>query len=427
MVKFERFQFENVQFDIQDDDDFIKSIESAFNPNVSVKDSDKRDLGLELEAGPARNNDERHIRNALIGNLVLCSWESPDQIVHYSRDNNHYANTRNYHPSWYTRRKVVWAVESLVEAGLAEDFKTAPSATAMFRSRVKPTPKFIARISFQSIDEMIFGDSETIWMKDTNKHLINYRPTSEVRRMRRDVESQNELLVSLQLEIDHPDWRIDDYGLLRSKDRCVNLKRRALNRIFNNGRWDSGGRFYRGWWQNISGREREAITINGAPVIEIDYRNCHPRLMYGILDKSIPYDPYEIDGVPRKCAKLAFNILINSSNRPAAIKAIAKHLSLGEGSVRTKFARQTVEATENRNPELAPFFCTGIGLKLQRIDSDICSKVQCLLRNQGIPTLSVHDSFLVPQQKAGVLKEAMEAAMNLALHKISKGSKRFRI
>ena len=393
-----------------------KPKEIAFDPNISVAAPEERDIGAELWAPAARTKDQRLIRNALICNLICCTWESQDQLVHYSRDNNHYAQTRLYHPHWYSRRKVVSAVESLVEAGLVEDFKTAPSQSALFRSRVKATSKLITNIPLQSVDDMKFHVSETIWLKDENKRLMNYKPTSEVRKIRRDTEAQNKFLASLKLEIAHPDLKIDECGLLRLPDNRINLNRRALYRIFNNGRWDSGGRFFGGWWQNIPSKYREAILINGESVIEKDYRTCHPRLLYGILGKRMPYDdPYVIEDVPRTFVKKALNTLINSSDRPTAIKAIARPFAIKEIKGSHQIAEQIAVAVERRNPELRQFFGTGIGLKLQRIDSDMCSTIQRTLRDQGIPTLSVHDSFLVPKQYAGPLGAAMETAIDEAL------------
>ena len=55
-------------------------------------------------------------------------------------------------------------------------------------------------------------------------------------------------------------------------------------------------------------------------------------------------------------------------------------------------------------------YFTGIGLKLQRADSDIAEAVMLHFARQDVPCLGVHDSFLVPRQHAEELVQVMEAA-----------------
>ena len=43
-----------------------------------------------------------------------------------------------------------------------------------------------------------------------------------------------------------------------------------------------------------------------------------------------------------------------------------------------------------------PPWNTGSGLWLQDIDAEVCARVQAHLRADGIPCLSVHDTFIVP-------------------------------
>ena len=63
----------------------------------------------------------------------------------------------------------------------------------------------------------------------------------------------------------------------------VGLASNQLHRVFNQGSFSLGGRFYGGWWQNIPAECRAAITINGDPTIEMDYPRLHPTLLYDEL------------------------------------------------------------------------------------------------------------------------------------------------
>jgi len=267
--------FEIFNKECPDDLGWCKPNDRAFNPNISIVGNNERDLGVELGAAPAKHNVQRYVRNSLICNVILQNWTSSEAGIYYSRDNNHYAKTRIYHPRYYTRRNVIRAVESLELAGLVVDFRTAPSENATLRSWIKAAPNLINARPITTIDQMEFAATETILMKDGQKRLIDYRQTLEVRQMRRDVIEQNEVIKALKLDIQHPDWHLDRYELLRSADQTVNPRLRSLYRIFNNSSWKSGGRFYGGFWQQLSGHVRAALTIDGEPVVEHDYSRCH--------------------------------------------------------------------------------------------------------------------------------------------------------
>ena len=71
-------------------------------------------------------------------------------------------------------------------------------------------------------------------------------------------------------------------------------------------------------------------------------------------------------------------------------------------------------AVRHHFPGLERFWCSGVGLRLQNIDADICQRVQRRLRRSIIPVLSVHDSFIVPVSFDSVLQDAMEEEMQRA-------------
>ena len=76
-------------------------------------------------------------------------------------------------------------------------------------------------------------------------------------------------------------------------------RRRKLNRVFNNGTFDHGGRFYGGWWQRVDGKIRKDIRINNLATVEIDYSAIHVIMLYALI--RIDYweryskDPYDIN------------------------------------------------------------------------------------------------------------------------------------
>jgi hypothetical protein len=58
------------------------------------------------------------------------------------------------------------------------------------------------------------------------------------------------------------------------------------------------GRAY-AWFQNLPSYARRSMTINGEPVVEIDYSAMHCTILYNTVGIKFADDPYEVDGFPR--------------------------------------------------------------------------------------------------------------------------------
>ena len=56
----------------------------------------------------------------------------------------------------------------------------------------------------------------------------------------------------------------DDY-------RPLMLSKRSLYRVFNDTEFQTGGRFYGGWWQEIPSKYRDRITIDGKRTVASAY------------------------------------------------------------------------------------------------------------------------------------------------------------
>ena len=68
-------------------------------------------------------------------------------------------------------------------------------------------------------------------------------------------------------------------------------------RVFNGGlvgRRKRGGRYYRGWWQQIDKEDRCKIYINDKPTLEVDFKAFHPNLLSNELGVKLSGDPYDL-------------------------------------------------------------------------------------------------------------------------------------
>ena len=88
----------------------------------------------------------------------------------------------------------------------------------------------------------------------TSVFLFPYENDKTTNEMRENLITINKCFAS-----HWPDLRItnDDYTDLQERLRLdknkspIDFSKRILTRIFSNGRFDHGGRFYRAWWHNV--------------------------------------------------------------------------------------------------------------------------------------------------------------------------------
>jgi hypothetical protein len=181
----------------------------------------------------------------------------------------------------------------------------------------------------------------------------------------------------------------------------------SLTRIFSKGSFDLGGSLYAPI-QNYTKQTRKYFYLNGEPTIEIDYSSIHPYMLYHAEGLEFSGDdPYAIEGFDRDAVKVAFNIMLNKeafgANKPVA-KTISKVVDC---DIDTAEALET--AIQTLHSPIAHHFNTGIGLTLQRRDSDIALLVINTFVNElKRPIICVHDSFIVSVRDT----ESLILAMN---------------
>ena len=368
------------------------------------------DLAFEMGADQAPNDQARDIRNALVVELLMTAWRDPSRWVAYARDRNCYSVQRRYSGRLSSFKFMMWAVDSLVAARLVENQKTRPGPKRRYKSRLRATPRMLERATITQIHDLRRFVFETIRLKDQSKKLRKYVDNSTTNSWRSDAIEQNEALRGLHLSLADGSWVPDPHGFVRRGDRVLNLASDQTYRVFNLD-WRHGGRWYGGWWQSIGSRERSLILIDGEPTIEIDYPHLHPTLLaavFGVAQGS--KDAYDVDGVPRDYAKMAFNVMLNADSEEAAVSSLQQALHAchprAEERPRQRAVRY-VEAVKARHPKFAPAWGTGMGRRLQFVDGQMCAQVQRRMRMCGSGVLSVHDSFVAPEGKKPLLEAVM--------------------
>ena len=265
-----------------------------------------------------------------------------------------------------------------------------------------------------------------VWVKEKDENGINRKrsilvsETAETAQMRENLHLINYALSKHWYDLEIPDDELANLQKRLSGDpeneRTIRMDQRSLHRVFNDPALQTGGRFYGGWWQNIPREYRPHLAVNGKRMVELDYSNQDPSILYaqegvirpadcysGVLSPSQLSDEFR-QGEQRDMVKAAFNAMLNSPKplrqAPAGVKPSKFGLKWAELS----------NAIITFHEPIAHHFYTGAGLRLQRLDSDIAEKVLVHFAEKGIAILPLHDSFLMHQGYESTLKPVMKAA-----------------
>ena len=261
-------------------------------------------------------------------------------------------------------------------------------------------------------------DAESIILRDHIdgvRTVVDYEDDFATNDMRKDIRIINTCLAK-----HWPDLRIkdEDYAALQERlmlddaKQPVDFTQRILTRIFSNGRFDQGGRFYRAWWHNVPSEYRKFITIDGKRTCEYDYSQLNPHMAYYLCGAELgSEDAYGrvFDGEYRPLVKEAFNAMMQAST-PLLRKPDGIDLS------KVDFNWSTLRtAVLKAHKPLADVFFKGHGNHLQFIDSCIAEKVMLqFVKSDDEAVLPVHDSFIMHYAfgELGELEEAMRRAFH---------------
>lgn len=182
----------------------------------------------------------------------------------------------------------------------------------------------------------------------------------------------------------------------------------SLTRIFSQGRYDKGGRYFSAF-QQWTAKQRSDLKIDGKSVMELDYKSLHPSLLYHKVGLPCPSDPYSLVGYDRSQVKKAFSILVNRHNPDDCWESFCFYLHM------KKKPAMDLEASLRRlHRPIEQYFGSGIGLELQYFDSLLCEAViDKMMENTGAIVVPVHDSFIVKDDCLEAISDALDYAENL--------------
>ncbi len=203
----------------------------------------------------------------------------------------------------------------------------------------------------------------------------------------------------------------DDWINLVIGQLYIKLHYLYLHRVFNNGSFRFGGRFYGSIHMQLPREYRKGIFINGNPTVELDYSALHIRMLYHLKGIDYQDDPYSCskNKNDRDKLKKVLLVLINADERKRAIDAIRKaFMEMGyRDGLKDRDINTLIEDFIEFHGDIKEFMHTGIGLKLQKIDSMIMEDILINLMRKDIPALPIHDSVIVEKRFEDELRQEM--------------------
>jgi hypothetical protein len=182
--------------------------------------------------------------------------------IHLGRD--HYSKSRRYSDGKLNYRQIKAAFDGLLNARLIEVTKKGYyDRTRMEGSltRFLPRDELFDRLDnlegHPAITLKESSDFEAILLRDRidgHRELIEYDDTAQSEKYRNNLQNINKCFARhwADLKIKDTEVSILTERLQLSEDKePIDLSSRTLVRIFSNGSFKEGGRFYRGWWQNV--------------------------------------------------------------------------------------------------------------------------------------------------------------------------------
>ena len=155
---------------------------------------------------------------------------------------------------------------------------------------------------------------------DGRKQDVDYDDTPKTERFRSNLTKINDCFLKHWSDLRMPDAEIAKLSdrINRHPDKePIDLSKRTLTRIFTNGSFEEGGRFYRGWWQNVPSEYRKFITIDEGITTEYDLSQLSPHMLYFAYNNQLgEVDAYDrvLDGEHRDVVKQAFKAMVQSSS-----------------------------------------------------------------------------------------------------------------
>jgi len=402
-------------------DGYIENLANRLIYDTSISDSVKKESTITEQL------------KIIILNLYSVYLKDKKKYVGFSRDKLAYSKIPKRYNKVGLSFKSVGVIDALIEMTLIEFVKGVNYPKLKRTSRIRATELLINEIvkEFKITPSMIqlIRNSPCLIMREKNDDSKNidkgFKDTKKTNEIRNNLIEYNNLI--RRSHIDIPNFPL--HGIPQKSGNKFRIDfesdtTKFTRRIFNND-WKSGGRFYGCWWQNIPHKDypwRKYIRINNKPTIEIDYSGFHVVMLYA--KKKIDYwkvinkDAYDLsdygyvmDKRLRNFLKQLFLTILNSKDFKQAKQSILEQINISKkneyGWIKKEnpkdkavdnWVRKIIKDFSDYHNPIKRYFYSGVGIKLQYVDSLMAEKIINYYTQLEIPVLCVHDSFIIQSQ-----------------------------
>ena len=390
-----------------------------------IKETVKR---IETKEGRSRSRtaDEQlrfeHATRVLIVDLWKAVKSTPIRECSINKRSGWYSENPRYRDPLLTYKQMIAVFDGLINIGFIEVTREGYFDRTIYQGK---TTRFVARDELLERLQELDGhpaisikpdfNAETIILRDKvdgRKVLQEYEDTPATERHRANLKKINSCFLKHWCDLE-----VQDTELAKLEARIANhatkepidFSQRTLVRIFSNGSFKQGGRFYRGWWQNVPSEYRKYITIDEKRTAEFDFSQLNPHLLYHsnykVLGSDDAYDRV-LEGEHRKIVKQAFNAMVQAST---PLKSCPEEIDMS--GLEMSWAELRDRIIKAHKP-IADHFFKGVGNHLQFMDSNIAERIMLHFAGMDAPALPVHDSFILHHAygESGEVEEAMRRA-----------------
>jgi hypothetical protein len=380
----------------------------------------------------------------IVLDLYVANLTDPKLYVTYSRNRNDYGKGSRNKAIFLSYTHVIQSIDFLISNQYVENipgFRDSQNPYRSKLSRMRATQKLIELFRSKKVIPRMMNrdkDEPLLIMRDENKQPVDFVETEETKRMTENLKVINRALDkwAILLYVTNEELQLINERMKKNPDPGkrgpIDFTNKRLRRVFNNSSWDQGGRFFGGWWQNVPREYRKYIRLDDKHVVECDYSGLHINMLYALKKLPMPDgDVYHLDGYSndpafRTFVKQILLVMINSNRSERGNKWESARRAIQEGvlenrlelppeipTYRGKDIYPVMDAFEEKHELIKQYFCTGIGIRLQNLDSKMAEKVMLhFVKGGGMPyaILPLHDSFIIHHGWEESLKETMDKA-----------------
>jgi len=371
--------------------------------------------------------------NTVISNLLLASNSSKDLFVSYSRNERYYRKIPQRYKARNITQTIIKIVDTLIKHSFIADHKKGFLDRELGhgrQSRMRASPKLLGMLPAGYDPSACFHISrEPIVLRGPKNPphkkgpLLDYDDNDLTIQYRQSLNTINSLLSSTEIRIELSSTEEAELlSELKFKEKLDSYISRSklLYRVFNNGRFDHGGRFYGHWVQGLPTRFRKKLIMNGESVTELDYSGMHINMLYDQRGLECPRgDVYAVPGYDspeaRPYVKMLLQALLNAPTESSAIKAVNKDTTAEaryKGTTpKYKYADFAAMANglKDKHTGISDKLGSGSGVELQFEDSCLAESILLQMASMKIPVVPIHDSFVVNTCWGDRVKVAMES------------------